>query len=108
MSHSSTPFKNITPTGIPTTVEIMSREAEPTLRLLHVVKRIMIAMVNEISATRGVAVLRPRTIASNGMANKASPKPNVALMVVEKAKTARVVNMVWSKKMFKRAPGKRR
>ena len=95
------------PTGIPTNVEMMSREAEPTFRLLHVVKRITIAMVKETRATRGVAVLRPRTIASSGMAIKASPKPNTDLVVVERANMARVANIVGSKKISKKTPGER-
>ena len=70
-------------------------------------KRIKIAMVKETRATRGVAVLRPRTIASNGMAIKASPKPNTALVVVERANMARVANIVGSKKTSKKAPGER-
>lgn len=105
--HSSTPFKRAMPTGIPTNVEMMSREAEPTFRLLHVVKRRTIAMVKETRATRGVAVLRPRTIASNGIAIKASPKPNTDLVVVERANMARVANTVGSKKISKKAPGEK-
>ena len=104
---SSTPFKRAMPTGIPTNVEIMSRVAESTFRLLHVVKRITIAMVQETRATRGVAVLRPRTIASSGMAIKASPKPNTDLVVVERANMTRVVNILGSKKISKKAPEER-
>jgi hypothetical protein len=83
---------------------MISREAEPNFKLFHVVQRIMMAMVKEIRATRGVAVLSPRTIASRGMASKASPKPNAALIVVEKANIAKVAHIVWSKMISMKAP----
>ena len=72
------------PMGIPTSDERTSRQAALKFTSRQARESIMIEMVEAAMATNGVAVVIPTTIASRGIAMRASPKPSAERVNVER------------------------
>ncbi len=95
MMESEVVFKKNAPMGIPTREETINRQTALKSTLRHALNKIVKEIVAAEKATNGAATCILTTIASKGIAIKASPKPRAerANAAIKRIKRIGIINV---------------